>query len=86
MKSCGENVGDGSCFGGNGWGVVVGWSVVVWVGVVVYVFGLVGVGLMVSVSGDVMVCCDGEVVSAEIVVCSRAERYVSQEGLGVFVG
>ena len=65
---------------------MVGWSVVVWVGVVVYVFGLVGVGLMVSVSGDVMVCCDGVLVSAVIVVCSRAERYVSQEGLGVFVG
>ena len=43
-----------------------------WVGVVVYVFGLVGVGLMVSVSGVVMVCCDGVMVSAVIVVCLRA--------------
>ena len=50
------------------------------VGVVVYVCGLVGVGLIVSVSGDVVMCFAGVVVS---VVC---ERYVSLEGLGVFVG
>ena len=64
-----------------------------WVDMVVYGLGLVGVGLMVSVSGDVVIvsgdvlmCCDGVVVSALIVACSRAERYVSQEGPGVFVG
>ena len=55
MLGCEVNVIDGIWLGWGGLKVVVGWSVVMCVDVVVYVCGLVGVGLIVGVSGDVMV-------------------------------